>query len=526
MVRRCDPCCYLFSLVILFLGGWADSQLVARPPFKLFDSRRGFTAWTSPRFQQIPTTPDEKLIVGKFVKKRREKESKRSRVPVFRPLYQYLILNDRSAEAEEKTAGPDAKPSRPVSRTPDDYLKQRFGARYEIKRKKKSTIEGLKVQEYQLSTKTSKRYSSRPLTGVAVFFDNQGTYAGFFGFCTKNNFKNYRATFRKLGYSIRFPSSMKEPDATVTRKKKDPYDASQLRGLEYRRKIRSMMVKGWKAIDTENYIIIHHSSDRRLLRKLDRNLEVMHAHYRKLFPPKNPITAVSTVRVCKNREEYVHYGGPPTSAGFWNHRTEELVLYDNKKGEFGSRLGNKDTFIVLYHEAFHQYIYHSAGELAPHIWYNEGNADYFSGSVIPNKKEAEVKEVRAHPWRVRTIRQAVRVKKYASLRSMFKMTKAEYYRNARLMYAQGWSVVYFLRTSSVVKRNPAWNKILSTYYQVLIDEYYRLTEELDEDAEAERKVAGGKARAAATRAAFKGVDVDALEEAWKKFVLRLKEPRL
>jgi len=549
--RRLGP--GILILTVFLAGIPVSGQTTARPPYKIFDSKRGITAWTLPRsFQQIPNQPGEKLILGKFVKKGRKKESKRGRMPKFRPSYRYVLLGDVKAETKDvssDTADPDPKPFRPQPTSPADFLK-RYSFQFEIteKKLKKSTIAGRTVQEFHLTTKTGTPYAREPVEGMAVFFNNQGVYAGFLGFSSKNNFKNYRKTFRTLGYSIRFlDGKMKSKQTAV---KKDPYEGSTLRGIDYRRKIRSAMVPGWKAIDTENYIIIHHSTDAKLLKKLDRNLEVMHAYFRKLYPPPKPVTAISTVRVCKNREEYIHYGGPAMSAGYWNHRSEELVLYDNKKGEYGSKLGNKDTFIVLYHEAFHQYVYHSAGELAPHIWFNEGNADYFSGAVIPGGKDVEVKTVRAHPWRYKVILQAVRTKKQVSLRTLFKMTKSEYYRNARLCYAQGWSVVYFLRTSSVVKKNPAWDKILSTYYRVLVEEYARLTEGLDktpdpEDPDAKdpdakdpdpekakelkkaKAEAGKKARSAATRAAFRGVDVDALEKAWKKFVRRkLRSPKV
>ena len=83
--------------------------------------------------------------------------------------------------------------------------------------------------------------------------------------------------------------------------------------------------------------------------------------------------------ICKDRDEYFKYGGPRGSAGYWNNKSEELVLYDGTKREKGEKTDKLDTFIVLYHEAFHQYIHYSAGELAPHSWYNEGMGDYYAG---------------------------------------------------------------------------------------------------------------------------------------------------
>jgi hypothetical protein len=517
-------------------GPVAPAQAKARPPYRLFDSKRGFTAWTSPRYRQVPTSPGEKIVVGKFFERGRRKESKRSRNLKFRPTYFYVILNDsaRARNQKPKETGKDKDnrgrtlpggvtiPQLALPKSPEEYLKRYIGRSmtYEEKKPRRSTVDDCPVKEYQLE---SRQGSS--LKGVAVFFERDGVWAGFVGVTEEDEFRKDGRLFRKLGYTIRFKSTSdgaRRRAATHT----DPYEGSSLRGIAYRRKIRRAMVKGWRAIDTPNFIIIHHSSDQRLLRRLDDNLEAMHAYYAELFPSPNQIEAVSTVRVCRNFEEYVQYGGPPRSAGFWNYRSEELVLYDAKKGDYGSRLGNKDTFIVLYHEAFHQYVFHSAGQLNPHIWFNEGNADYFSGAVLGRKNNViRVSRVRPHPWRVETIQKAVRAGKHAPLKRLFRMSKADYYRNGSLHYAQGWSVVYFLRTSPVVHKNPDWNKILSTYYKVLCREYLRHTADLDDSAALERAQAAEKARSAAHRAAFKGVDVESLEAEWKKFVLRLRAPR-
>jgi len=66
-------------------------------------------------------------------------------------------------------------------------------------------------------------------------------------------------------------------------------------------------------------------------------------------------------------------------------------------------------------------VFHSAGEINPHVWFNEGNAEYFACAVIPGgksgEKDVEVKEVRAHPWRYKVILQAVRTRKHVSLRT-------------------------------------------------------------------------------------------------------------
>jgi len=68
------------------------------------------------------------------------------------------------------------------------------------------------------------------------------------------------------------------------------------------------------------------------------------------------------------------------------------------------------------------------------------------------------------------------------------------------VYAQGWSLIWFLRTGAKNKArgwNPAWNSILDTYLQTLAE-----TGDLDK----------------AVDKAFEGVDWQALEDSWKGYI--------
>jgi hypothetical protein len=106
------------------------------------------------------------------------------------------------------------------------------------------------------------------------------------------------------------------------------------------------------------------------------------------------------------------------------------------------------------------------------------------------------------------------------------MPLGQYYRGRLLHRAVAWSLVYFLRRSPVVKANPTWGKILDTYGRVLRDEQARLAGTLADGASrAERNRAAAAARAAALRAAVQGVDLAALDKAWRGYVLKLRPPR-
>jgi hypothetical protein len=205
----------------------------------------------------------------------------------------------------------------------------------------------------------------------------------------------------------------------------------------------------------------------------------------------------SVVRVCSSRDEYLSYGGSPQSAGYFHSGHEELVIFDDK--EVG---GRRDTWLVLNHEAFHQYIFYFYGKISPHSWYNEGTGDYYSGFQLKNNRFV----LKPAEWRVLTIKEAIRIGKYVPLKELVRYTQDEYYGDKKRYdfadglhnYAQGWSLIYFLRTGEKQSKrwNPRWSTILEIYLETLA-----ATEDLD----------------AAVDKAFEGVDWDELEAAWLEY---------
>lgn len=219
-------------------------------------------------------------------------------------------------------------------------------------------------------------------------------------------------------------------------------------------------VRGWEALDTANYLIVYNKEVKRpLLKKIAKHIEAIRRDvYEKLFPPAAEIKAISVVRVCKDREEYLRYGAPPGSAGYWSPRDEELVFYQDKSNK-------KDSLRVLYHEAFHQYIHYSVGEVAPHSWFNEGHGDYFAGhNYRGGKFRADV-----FRWRTGIIANAFARKTYVPLEEFLKYSQREYYTNPGLCYAQGWSLVYFLREverRKIKKYEKYWG-LLDRYFEAI-----------------------------------------------------------
>jgi len=256
-----------------------------------------------------------------------------------------------------------------------------------------------------------------------------------------------------------------------------------------RRQIERGLVRGWNVIVSpkKNYIVIYNTKARRndiLARTIAKNIEAIREQiYEVQFPPAKKIEAISVCRVCGDASEYHAYGGPGGSAGYWSSSDEELVFYDASP----SRKIDDDTLAVLYHEAFHQYIYYSAGSAAPHSWFNEGHGDYYAGAKVAGGKF----KIGPFRWRVGTVKNAIRAgpcpyeeKKergetvrvwdrsnhgYSPLAALVRMDQGEYYSYPGVSYAQGWSLVYFLR--EIVPKNPKWaakwGRILPTYFDTL-----------------------------------------------------------
>jgi hypothetical protein len=320
---------------------------------------------------------------------------------------------------------------------------------------------------------------------------------------------------------------------------------------------------GWALHETGNYFIISNNPDKEFIEELKMRLEAIRKSYEETYPPERVLalkqkreeaqakrkaeggdkpeprpeggdgapptqepgpeaeppqegrsvaakatplemSRCSVVRVVQNRDQYASYGGPPQSAGYWNFVDEELVLFDDK--ELG---GRRNTWAVLNHEAFHQYIFYFFGNLSPHSWYNEGTGDFYSGYQYKNGRF----ELKPFDWRVSTIKEALRQREngkqtYIPLKELVRYTQAEYYGRNKYgidggdNYAQGWSFVWFLRTGAKGSRawNKAWAPILDTYLEALA-----LTDDLDQ----------------AVDQAFAGVDFEELEKAWIDYTLAL-----
>jgi hypothetical protein len=176
---------------------------------------------------------------------------------------------------------------------------------------------------------------------------------------------------------------------------------------------------------------------------------------------------------------------------------EEFTLGDDKNPE-------DVTFKVLYHEGFHQYMHFFMGR-ARNIyvpsWLNEGMGDYFFGGDW-NKGKSKF-TIGINDWRIKRIIAAVKKNEHVPFDRIFRYQQMDYYKNAGLCYAEGWSINYFFQMSDVAKK-----KGYNTIPQRMMDEL---------------KTSGNWEKA--TDKVFGGMDLKKMEEEWKEFVLGLPVPK-
>ena len=542
-------------LLALLLPCAAPSYAERTPEgtFKVENSELGFKFFCPRTLKEIPTEPGDPVVVGQYVERPRVSTSKRSRSASSSEMWIFSIpkpdpadpvaSHDEKGEADDKateketseksekeeaTSHKEEREKRLAASSFEELLKKRAPKWRVVSLEEKEDRER-SWKEYRLAyvaklpkgaTLSQRDYEKRATSkGAAWAYDLGDRVLGIVGFAPKADFSRRYKDFYRSARTL----APIEIDSQATEELAEYYRRNpQFKQPEFRIDRRKNLPRGWRSSDTDNYLILYHTRDSKLISRIEHDIEAMRLLYEEIFPPVKPINAVSVVRVCRNRKEYLDYGGRPTSAGYWNFVEEELVLFDNVAGKEGSKRGNQDSYIVLYHEAFHQYIHYSTGELHPHTWYNEGFGDYFSGAKIYSNSDT-VKEVGSNPWRKDIIRKAVREKKHVPLSRLIVAPKAEYYFRSSLYYSEGWALIYFLNKSPVVRRRPEWNKILPVYFDTLKETYQQKLLQLSKEPTIkEKEVAAEEARKAALDAAFEDVDIDELEEEWIKFVKKIR----
>lgn len=450
----------------------------------------------------------------------------------------WLMLFDRRAKPE------DGKPS--FGKAPEDvaeWIDARLG---QVSLRKTSEEKGrsgkLDTVEYLFDGSLDNEYpvcvfvvlfKLRPDVEVALGFNGPGG----------RKFGSFERAARKICGTL---------DVIELDSRGAPEAASNSLRDKKRADLQAAIAPGWELHETPNYFVVSSNNDRAFIKELLERLEAIRRVYEETYPPalaqelrssalakkreteaaagstgadgSDPTSGdddeeqdgddeapeegrtvssradpmersrTSVVRVCKDDSEYKSYGGGAGTAGYWSPMQEELVVYDAK-----ATGGRDDTWSTLNHEAFHQYIFYFFDNLTPHYWYGEGTGDFYSGYAYKNGKFT----LKAFDWRERLIQGLIRDRTHVPLEQFVRFDRAKYYNPEKVSenYAQGWALVWFLRTGKKNARcwDVAWDTILSTYLRTLVE-----TDDLDQ----------------AVDAAYAGVDWKRFEDCWKEYTLQ------
>jgi len=529
MVRPLIQC--LVVAALLAMASLADAQALRKERYPAL----GIPSVLRPRlFDPVPVQPNEPFVRLQWFERLPDPDDKQRTQRAYRPRV-FLVEIPRpkvdsgpKAAADEKPATEDPEPAKTdgskEKRAPapvidlQSWLVHRYGgwtAEDAGEGRKDATYT---TRKWRLSPPDGEPSKNRRI-GCATTWADAGRTVAVIGLYLEADASEFEDQFLAIGDKLELADPV---GLAAERKKLERTYVGKYSHPEYRMQVAAASIDPWRVDNTDNYIFVYNTRDQPLLRRVMRDIEAIRTVYISLFPPAADFDAVSTVRICADQAEYMAYGGMRGSAGYWNSSTEELVLFHYELQD-GGRKDDSNTFIVLYHEAFHQYIHYSSGELPPHSWFNEGYGDFFSGTSMPGGK---VRKIDVNPWRCGTIQRAIEGGQSVPWKDIIRYSQQQYYRNPAICYAQGWSMIYFLNRSKSVEKNPAWAKILPTYFDTLKATYRaELAGAGDEPSDAHRGAAGEKARDAAVTAAFEGVDLDALELEWKNFTSGLTDPR-
>lgn len=121
------------------------------------------------------------------------------------------------------------------------------------------------------------------------------------------------------------------------------------------------------------------------------------------------------------------------------------------------------TFEVLQHEGFHQFAFNYIGKQLP-TWTNEGLAQYFEDAIIVGDRMVTGL---ANARRVEQVRQAIIDHKTIDVRELVGMSNEDWSATLRgdvdkasLLYAESWSIVYFLIHGEDERYQPAFAQYL------------------------------------------------------------------
>ncbi|MCB9910119.1 MAG: hypothetical protein H6829_07575 [Planctomycetes bacterium] len=291
------------------------------------------------------------------------------------------------------------------------------------------------------------------------------------------------------------------------------YAGSRLSDPERRIAARLSLVDGWTAYDGESYLFLVHGLRSDAWRSLDAQLMGVRRYLTAKLLTHDSLEpdAVGVVRLCKDRTEYLDFGGVPEASGYFSPRDDELVLYN------GGDPGAMEA--VLRHEAFHQYIYAALGGIAPHSWFDEGFGEFMASAEVGGSRVVDFQPL-VHHQRTLADLMAEGGAGLVPLATFLSMPREEFYGQARKHYAQAWALVDFLMRSDYALRSSRGSDLVRTYITRLRQGWADCLQGVSAGSPIQIE-ALDQVREAALRSALQRLELDDLERAFEEYVRQL-----
>jgi hypothetical protein len=235
-------------------------------------------------------------------------------------------------------------------------------------------------------------------------------------------------------------------------------------------------------------------------------MDLVFETYMKLLKPDDPAAAEkarSTILLYKDREEFLASGAPKMAGAYYSRQTKNLVGYYDS-------ITVKPFFA---HEGMHQFTDLTSKNFGDFpMWFSEGIADCIGNNEVRNGKLFLcLKGGTIARSRLPLIQEALKNGKAYKLSDLLTLPRNKFMADAGLCYAQSWSFCHFLiaypdmEDRSQQIPGGKFRRNLSIYY--------------------ERLRMGGSSHREAWEEAFKGIPVEALEDLWKKYVMKFEPAR-
>ena len=513
-----------FAIITTTLFVVAVTPCDARPSGSVVkDKVRGISFRAPKEWVSIPIDPLDKMTIYKFQAAKPDRAKKifsdwtASMDLFFFPPPGAITETENKDDGKEGKEGKEEEEEEEKTRQPQirnyaEYVEVYLKGYRKLKvlgKPKKKKIKKIPVTFWDMMEtirfRNGKTLDQRYRT--AVFHTSDGEFAMQFVYLDEHS-KRHKSDVEK---SIRSFTRIKK-DAPSTAAVADGDLSADAAYIEEQKK---KLSKGWYHFWSKNgNYMIFSNADKIFAREIARCLEGIRENYDAAFPGAPRIAWKPIVRVCRNQNEYYGYGGPRGSAGYWSDISKEFVFYND------TARGEKNTYLVLKHEAFHHFIHFYTGcKLG--TWYDEGHAEYFAGGVFAGKR-IKIKE---NPWRKTYIQRVLVANKHVPLKKLVNLSKREFYSNAGVCYAEAWSFVYFLREGRKggVRMKKEWTEIPDLYLKNLITAFAEVEEANPDDRVGSDEVnmdLSPQAIRLATERTFKGwtdKDWQELEKAWIDF---------